>query len=387
MMQKHKHEIVLAATLLIIVASFYFLYGLLLPFLFGLLLAFAANPIVMKIQKRVRSRNLSVTIFLASIGVVLALILVFSAKFINRDFQRFNNTFVILSSEYQEEQDEIASQAQALLSQLFEFTEQQSKEYNFENTSLQSVEDINKQKIDTESISTATQYLFSAFQSNDSEEEQDTNGFSLWFILFSSMVYFVLILYQIEYFKRIGTQYFSHNMQSKANMILDDFHKSFIVYFKLRTTIVLLLSLIYLTAFIILDMPGMILLTIVIAILSYVPYLQYIALVPIAAGCLVLSVENNQSFLLLFAIVAGVFVLASAIEEFVLNPWIMEKNIGINPVILIFSLSIWGYLLGTKGIIIGIPLTSLLIIYIKRYILMSFQEVFNDKNEISKTKE
>jgi predicted PurR-regulated permease PerM len=125
-------------------------------------------------------------------------------------------------------------------------------------------------------------------------------------------------------------------------------------------------------------MPGMILITLLIVLLSYIPYLQYLALIPLAVGCLVLSVENEQSFLLLFGIVVGVFVSASLIEELVLTPWIMEKNIGMNTVIMVLALSVWGYLLGLPGTLIGIPMTSLLIIYIKRHIIPSYKEVLQD---------
>jgi predicted PurR-regulated permease PerM len=83
---------------------------------------------------------------------------------------------------------------------------------------------------------------------------------------------------------------------------------------------------------------------------------------------LALSTESNQPFLFYFGIVAGTFVLASIIEEFVLNPRIMEKNIGINPVIMVLSISVWTYVLGMPGLIIGLPLTSLCIIYLKRYV-------------------
>ena len=127
-------------------------------------------------------------------------------------------------------------------------------------------------------------------------------------------------------------------------------------------------------AFFILDMPGMILITLLIVILSYVPYLQYLALIPLALGCLVLSIETPQSFLFYFGIVLGVFILASLVEELILTPRIMERNIGMNPVIMVLAVSVWSYLLGMPGTLIGIPLTSLLIIYTKRMLLPVLNE-------------
>ena len=120
------------------------------------------------------------------------------------------------------------------------------------------------------------------------------------------------------------------------------------------------------------DLPGFILITIFIIILSYIPYIQYIMLVPVAMACLPLSIEGSHGFLFYYGIAAGVFVLASLIEELVLNPLIMEKNMGMNPAIMVLALSVWGYALGIPGLLLAIPLTSLILIYVKRYFLESY---------------
>ena len=183
---------------------------------------------------------------------------------------------------------------------------------------------------------------------------------------------------QLDYFTSIRKRYFSPKVKSELNIIVDDFNQSFVKYIKLLTRIVLVLAVIYAVAFLILDMPGMILITLLIVLLSYIPYLQYLALIPLAVGCLVLSVEKGQSFLLLFGIVVGLFILASLIEELVLTPLDYGKNIGMNPVIMLLALSVWGFLLGMLGTFIGIPMTSLLIIYVKRHIIPSYKEVLQD---------
>ena len=46
----------------------------------------------------------------------------------------------------------------------------------------------------------------------------------------------------------------------------------------------------------------------------------------------------------------------------------MGKTMGLNPVILLLSLSIWGALLGFIGLIIALPLTTLIIAYWQRYV-------------------
>ncbi|MCI6477474.1 MAG: AI-2E family transporter, partial [Bacteroidales bacterium] len=46
----------------------------------------------------------------------------------------------------------------------------------------------------------------------------------------------------------------------------------------------------------------------------------------------------------------------------------MGKAMGMNPAILLLSLSVWGTLLGFIGLIVALPLTTILMAYWKRYI-------------------
>jgi len=378
MIQKYKHEIILAALLISFSFAFYYLYGILFPFILGLLLAFSANPIIIRIKKIVRNRNLATTIFLTVIAGIIFLFFTFLTQYINRDFKRLSKSFTVLASNNKDNLDKAGQKAKEYLGSFYDFDQLESKLKLQSDSVKYDLQKIDTSKLDTESIKGSLEEIISIFQSEDGSDSEKKTGFSIVFMLFSTILYFILILYQFDYFAEIRRKYFSKKISSKFNIIVDDFNQSFVKYFKLRTKIVLLLSLFYITAFIIIDMPGLIIITIVIVLLSYIPYLQYIALIPISIGCLVLSVENNQSFLLFFGIIAGVFIVASIIEELILNPWIMEKNIGMNPVVMILALSVWSYLFGLQGLLIGIPMTSILFIYLKRYFLTSYQEVLQD---------
>ena len=46
----------------------------------------------------------------------------------------------------------------------------------------------------------------------------------------------------------------------------------------------------------------------------------------------------------------------------------MGKAMGLNPAIILLSLSVWGTLLGFIGLIIALPLTTLLLAYYDQYI-------------------
>jgi predicted PurR-regulated permease PerM len=64
-----------------------------------------------------------------------------------------------------------------------------------------------------------------------------------------------------------------------------------------------------------------------------------------------------------------VFVVVQGIQDLFLVPKIMGKAMGLNPAVILLSLSIWGSLLGIVGMIIALPITTLLISYYKRFIL------------------
>lgn len=378
MLKKYKNEIIIAILLVGSSISFYYLYGILFPFVLGLLLAFGANPIITKVQKLLKNRDVATTLFLTVSTGCIILFFVFFTQYINRDFKRLNNSVIVLAADNQDKLDRTAQKVKGYLGDLYDFAALEST-LNIQSDSLiTDLQTTDFSELDTESIQEGFSQILSLFPSSEEGTPSDKSSFGFMFMLLSTLVYFVLILYQLDYFMSIRKRYFSPKVKSGLNIILDDFNQSFMKYIKLRTRIVLVLAVLYIVAFLILDMPGMILITLLIVLLSYVPYLQYLALIPLAVGCLVLSVENEQSFLLLFGTVVGVFVLASLIEELLLTPWVMEKNIGMNPVIMVLALSVWSYLLGMPGTLIGIPMTSLLIIYVKRHILPSYKEVLQD---------
>ena len=71
----------------------------------------------------------------------------------------------------------------------------------------------------------------------------------------------------------------------------------------------------------------------------------------------------------------AVFLVVQAIIDFIVTPKIMGKAMGLNPAILLLSLSVWGALLGFIGLIIALPLTTLIIAYYKRYVTKDEEKV------------
>jgi predicted PurR-regulated permease PerM len=61
-------------------------------------------------------------------------------------------------------------------------------------------------------------------------------------------------------------------------------------------------------------------------------------------------------------------VVVQLIQDGFLTPKIMGKVTGLNPAMIMLSLSIWGKLLGLLGMIIALPVTYLLLVYYRRLI-------------------
>ena len=377
-MKHYRNEIIIGLLMIGFSIAFFFLYGILLPFILGMLLAFSAQPVITRIQKIVKNKGLATTVFLGINTGIIILFFVFFTNYINRDFKRLNQSFAFLTTKNQENLNKTTYKIKEYINNLYDIEQGKDLLKYKSDSIINKIKNIDYSKLDTESIKTSFEKVTSIFQNKKTNRDQLKPKFSFLFILFSTIGYFILILYQLDYFTKIRKKYFGGKIKSIFHTIIDDFNQSFVKYLKLRTKIILLLSLIYSSTFIILDMPGTIIISLLIIILSYISYLQYLALIPLSISCMVLSVENSQSFLFYFSIVIGVFIVASIIEEWLLKPRIMKDNTGINPVIITLALSIWTYLLGMPGGLIAIPMTGLMIILFKQYFLKPYDEVIKN---------
>ena len=69
------------------------------------------------------------------------------------------------------------------------------------------------------------------------------------------------------------------------------------------------------------------------------------------------------------------FAVVQIVQDAILTPKIMGKVTGLNPAMIMLSLSIWGKLLGFLGLIIALPLTYLLLVYYRRFLSNTAEEV------------
>lgn len=179
-------------------------------------------------------------------------------------------------------------------------------------------------------------------------------------------VLFILIDYPeiVRGFKLI----IPHKFRDKAMVVVHDVQSSMDHYFRGQGLVALCATVFYCIGFSIVGLPLAIPMGLLVGILYMIPYFQYITVIPVAIICAIYSLSGEVTFLSLFGRSLLVYVVSQCICDYILTPHIMGKEMGMNPAVILLSLSIWGSLLGIIGMIIALPISSLIMAYYERYI-------------------
>ncbi|MBO4593796.1 MAG: AI-2E family transporter [Bacteroidaceae bacterium] len=183
-----------------------------------------------------------------------------------------------------------------------------------------------------------------------------------------AVLYFFFILYDYDrisqgFHKMVPRRYARFTAQ-----LLGDLERGMNAYFRGQFLIALCVGILFCIGFTIIDFPLAIPMGLLIGALSFIPYLHALGLIPALLLCILKSAETGQNFWIVAGGCAAVFIVVQVIEDAVLTPRIMGKAIGLPPYLILLSLSVWGYLLGIIGMIIALPVTTLICSYYKRYI-------------------
>ena len=153
-------------------------------------------------------------------------------------------------------------------------------------------------------------------------------------------------------------------------------------YFRGQSLIALCVGILFSIGFVIIDFPLAIPLGLFIGFLNLVPYLQVVGFIPAIIFALLKAHDTGENFWGIIALAALVFVIVQTIQDLYLTPKIMGKAMGLNAAVILLSLSVWGTLLGFVGLIIALPLTTLLISYYKRFVLQGEPIVDEKENDV-----
>lgn len=190
--------------------------------------------------------------------------------------------------------------------------------------------------------------------------------------LIGSLIVLLYMFFILQDYESIADGWVKMVPPSKRGFVtqlVDDVKKGMNSYFRGQGTVAFCVGVLFSIGFLIVGMPLAIGLGMFMGFLNLVPYLQTLGFLPMAILSLLKAADTGESFWLIFLLGALVVGVVQVIQDTILVPKIMGSAMGLKPAVILLSLSVWGSLLGFIGLIIALPLTTLLISYYKRFIL------------------
>ena len=201
---------------------------------------------------------------------------------------------------------------------------------------------------------------------------------------FIVLLYLFFILLDYESYTENWKKFVPVKQREKATTLFHDVARKMNAYFRGQSLIALCVGILFSIGFTIIDLPMAIALGLFIGLLNLVPYLQTIGFIPATILALLKAADTGQNFWIIMLLVLLVFAVVQSIQDLILTPKIMGSMMGLNPAAILLSLSIWGSLLGFIGLIIALPLTTIIIMYYQDYIV---RDELQQKEEDEKKEE
>lgn len=347
-------------TSLVAIALVVVLIWLLSPFIatffVALLTAYIYNPVVLFFQERLKLKKRGLAIFVSLLTTVLLIITVFalSAPSIKSEFVHAQELLTNYAKQ-QELPEWLPKSLDELTRQIVDASEL--------NTVLNSVD-----------VSKAANYISGALLSGLNDIGEILLSV---FGLFSFTLYFVFILiYYNDFTIDKWQQLIPEKWRKLVIKIICDVEHEMKGYFRAQSKIVIVVSILFAVGFKLISLPLGIGLGIFVGLLNFVPYLQLIGLLPAVLLGLIYAVDTDTNFWIMLLLIGAVFAVVQLIQEIIITPKVMGEFSGMNPALILLSLSIWGGLMGVIGMMLALPLTSLIMAY--------YRNVLKTTNEIEK---
>jgi predicted PurR-regulated permease PerM len=214
------------------------------------------------------------------------------------------------------------------------------------------------------------------------------NG-SLDFVLGLAVVViiFLYLIFILLDYEKINASWFAiipPKYRGLVSDIIHDLESGMNRYFRGQALVSIIVGVLFSIGFSIIQLPMAIIMGLMFGLLTMVPYLKSILVIPCLGLGLLQSAETGQTYGSILIGIMIVFFTIQFLEDLFLTPKIMGKVTGLNPAVILLSLSVWGSLMGVVGMIIALPITTLIISYYKRFVLKETQdEIIDGEVEIT----
>ena len=188
-------------------------------------------------------------------------------------------------------------------------------------------------------------------------------------VAFVCILYIIFLLIDYEKITKNWLKYIPKRFSGTIQMLITDLDHNMNAYFRGQALVAGIVGILFAIGFQIIGLPMGIGIGLMIGVLNLVPYMQALGIPPCILLALIQASETGRPVWVTLLCLAAVFIIVQAIQDMVLVPKIMGDVTGMGPAWILLSLSIWGSLLGVVGMIIALPLTTLLVSYYKRFVL------------------
>ncbi len=348
--------------ILAIILLFRYLSPILLPFFIAWLVAYIVHPLVVFSQKKlgISNRTIAVIFVLCSTLLVLCLGIYFIFPMLIDQFVKLKD-FII----------EYVSNSNITMVYSWEPL---LRKFLIDNHIVE--------LFMQENLTDFFSYIF-PFAQTILNQSVAITGALITFFFSILYLFFILKDYQVineHFIALIPIKY-----KDKVSLIMQDLEMGMSNYYRGQFIVVLAVGTLYALGFYLIGMPIGILMGIIVGILNFVPYLQIVAIPPCILLMLVHSLETGTSTIYSLVFLLIVFSVVQVIQDGFLVPKIMGKKMGLNAAVILLSLSIFGMLFGVIGLIIALPITTLMISYYKRYILTKVNHRYQREHESCET--
>ena len=324
-----------------------YLSSVLLPFFIAWLIAYMTYPMVTFVQHKLKVKNrvASILIVMMSLLVLLTLTVIVLFPPIIDEFGKLKE---LLTTYFIE-----GSQQAHIPGTVANFI----KEY----INMEQIQNALTEKNLAQTIQSILPKAWSIF----------TQSVNMIFSIFTAFIVLLYTFFILLDYETIATGWINLVPAKYREMtvrIVNDVKEGMNRYFRGQALVAFLVGILFCIGFLIIDFPLAIGFGLFIGLLNMIPYMQLIALVPTILLALLKAADTGENFWWILGTALLVFCIVQAIQDTIIVPKVMGKITGLNPAIILLSLSIWGALMGMLGMIIALPCTTIILSYYKRFI-------------------
>lgn len=345
------HFILISLGIVIALLLVDYLQGVLFPFFAAFLLAYIADPLVNKLQVKVKHRIIAVLIVLISAILIVAGAL---RIFIPMVVSEVRNLGVLISKMFNDS-DWSARIANLMPGDLYE-TVRGMVSWEQLGAAMQSLDFWNEVQTIASKVLPGAWGVLSY-----------TSTIVLWFsgaaIIF---MYLVFIMLDMPKLRRGVLSLIPKRFKKEASSFAAETDKFMGTYFRAQSLVALTVGILYAIGFGVMGLPMGVAFGLFSGALNMIPYMQ-LTTIPLALLLsVVYSLNTGMPYWQVALIIAAIYLAVQVLQDFFLVPHIVGKSMDLPPVGILLSLSIWGKLLGFLGLLVAIPFTCLCLVYIRK---------------------